>query len=196
MAESPATRPSLLVRLRDAHDAEAWRDFVRLYGPLVYEFGQRKGLQDADAADLTQEVLHAVNLGAKRLEYDPKRGTFRGWLFTVARRKLCNLLAAQGRLGRGSGDSGTQVLLEEQPSEQDSSLWERDYQRHVFAWAAERVQPDVHESTWQAFWRTVVDGRGVQEVADELGLTAASVYLARSRVMNRLKEQVALWETG
>lgn len=62
MADSPATRASLLVRLRDANDAEAWRDFVRLYGPLVYEFGQRKGLQDADAANLMQEVLHAVRL--------------------------------------------------------------------------------------------------------------------------------------
>ena len=84
MTESPVTRASLLLRLRDPRDVEAWGEFVEVYGPLVYDYGRRHGLQDADAADLTQEVLRAVAWSAGEFRYDPSRGMFRSWLFTVA----------------------------------------------------------------------------------------------------------------
>src|SRR5260370_19628198 len=106
MAEAPTTRPSLLVRLRDPQDALAWSQFVDLYGPLIYDFARTQGFQDADAADLMQETLQAVSGAIGRLEYDPKRGSFRGWLFTVVRNKLRNFLAKRQRQGRGSGDTG------------------------------------------------------------------------------------------
>src|SRR6516162_10659891 len=105
MSDAPATRVSLLVRLGDAQDAAAWSQFVEVYAPLVYGFARKHGLQDADAADLTQDVLQAVSGGIRRLDYDPRRGTFRGWLFTVVRNKVRNFFAAQGRPGRGTGDS-------------------------------------------------------------------------------------------
>src|SRR6476659_5999706 len=88
MAEIPPTRASLVLRLRDPRDEAAWREFVDLYGPLVYGFLRKQGLQDADAADLGQEVLGAVAGAVGRLEYDPQRGSFRNWLFTVVRRSL------------------------------------------------------------------------------------------------------------
>src|SRR5205823_3239375 len=88
MDELPATRASLLVRIRDGQDAEAWRQFVRVYAPVVYGFARKRGLQDADAADLMQEVLRSVAAAAGHLEYDPRRGSFRGWLYTVTRNKL------------------------------------------------------------------------------------------------------------
>src|SRR3954467_4923767 len=97
MASSPQTRPSLLVRIRDAGDRAAWLQFVEIYAPLVYRFARQRGLQDADAADLAQEVLQAVAAAGRRLEYDPARGTFRGWLFTVARNRLHNFLARRRR---------------------------------------------------------------------------------------------------
>src|SRR5689334_18852151 len=90
MAEFPPTRASLLVRLRDRHDEAAWNDFVDLYAPLVYGYVRKQGLQDADAADLSQEVFRAVAGGMSRFEYDPVKGLFRNWLFTVVRRKLAN----------------------------------------------------------------------------------------------------------
>jgi RNA polymerase sigma-70 factor (ECF subfamily) len=192
--QPPTTRVSLLVRLRDAGDAAAWQEFVRLYAPLVYRYGRRHGLQDADAGDLTQEVLRAVSAAVGRLAYDPARGTFRGWLYTLARHKLCDLRERAGRQPRGSGDSGVRAVLEGQPAPEDEDQWDRDYRETVFAWAAERVRPAVSDTTWQAFWRTAVEGRSGKEVAGELGLTVAAVYLARGRVMARLKEQVALWE--
>ena len=91
MAKIPATRASLLVRLRNPRDEAAWNEFVNLYGPLLYGYARKQGLQDADAADLGQDVLSAVAGAIGRLAYDPSRGTFRNWLFTVLRRRwlLC-----------------------------------------------------------------------------------------------------------
>jgi RNA polymerase sigma-70 factor (ECF subfamily) len=194
MTQPPATRPSLLLRLRDWQDVEAWGEFVRLYAPLVHRYGRRHGLQDADAADLTQEVLRAVSGGVGRLEYDPARGSFRGWLFTLAHRRLCDLLTRRRRQAQGSGDSDVRELLQDQPAPADQQTWDQDYCRTVFTWAAERVRPAVSPTTWQAFWQTAVEGKGSQEVADSLGLTVAAVYLAKGRVMARLKEQAHLWE--
>jgi RNA polymerase sigma factor (sigma-70 family) len=93
MAEAPATQPSLLIRLGDKQDTVAWAQFVEVYAPLVYGFARKHGMQDADAADLTQEVMRAVAGAISRLEYDPRRGTFRSWLFTVVRNKFRNYLS-------------------------------------------------------------------------------------------------------
>src|SRR5262249_40587255 len=120
--------------------------------------------------------------------------SFRGWLFTLAHHRLYDLLARRRRLGQGSGDSGTLLLLAELPAREDEDLWHREYRQHVFARAAEQVRPTVAETTWQAFWQTAGLGKGGQEVADALGMTVAAVYLAKSRVMARLKEQVKQWE--
>src|SRR5437016_12581192 len=116
MDESPLTRPSLLVRLRDPRDWQAWGQFVDAYAPLVYGFARKHGLQDADAADLTQDVLRAVAGAIGKLNYDPRRGSFRGWFFTVVRNKLRNFLSASKRQDQGSGDTGVQNRLEAQPS--------------------------------------------------------------------------------
>ncbi len=88
MSDSPGTRPSLLVRIRDPGDREAWRQFVALYAPLIHSLCRQRGLQDADAADLTQEVLRAVVAAVPGLVYDPVRGSFRGWLDTVTCHRL------------------------------------------------------------------------------------------------------------
>jgi RNA polymerase sigma-70 factor (ECF subfamily) len=192
MGDSPQTRPSLLVRLRDSQDDLAWTEFVDVYAPLIHGFACKQGLQDADAADLTQEVLRAVACSIARLDYDPNRGSFRGWLFTVVRNKLRNFLAGRKRYCRGTGDSAVQERLREHPAPEadQAELWERECERRQFAWAAERVRGEVQDSTWQAFWRTAVEGASGQETADALGMSVAAVYLAKSRVMARLKEHI------
>src|SRR3954452_4030470 len=103
MSDPPTTRPSLLLRLRDPRDQQAWTQFVDLYGPLVYGYDRKQGLQDADAADLMQTVLQAVSAAAGRWQFDPRRGTFRGWLFTIVRNKLRNFLASKHGFCRGKG---------------------------------------------------------------------------------------------
>jgi RNA polymerase sigma-70 factor (ECF subfamily) len=191
MADIPLTRASLLLRLRDAQDQGAWGEFVDLYAPLVYGYARKQGLQDADAADLTQEVLRSVAGAVGRLEYDPRKGAFRNWLFTVVRRKLSNWRASQANKPRASGDSATLDLLEQCPAPNGlEAQWEAEWERRLTAWACEQVRRDTTELTWQAFWRTAVDGRPGKQVAEELGLSVAAVYHARSRVLARLKELV------
>lgn len=187
--EAP-TRPSLLVRIRDAADHEAWRQFVAIYTPLVYGFASRRGLQDADAADLTQEVLRAVARAANRLEYDPRRGSFRAWLYTVVRNKLYDHRARRRRHPSGTGNSDVQELLEEQSAPGEEEFWEQEYQQRLFRYAADQVKDCVEPSTWQAFWQTAIEGKSGKDAAQELGLSVAAVYLAKSRVTARLKTEI------
>jgi RNA polymerase sigma-70 factor (ECF subfamily) len=189
MAESPITRPTLLVRLRDPGDADAWRDLVELYGPLVYRFGRKRGLQDADAADLTQAVLGALAQAIRRFDYDPRRGTFRAWLFRIVRNQLGKLLAQRQRQPDGAGGTSVQERLQEEPEPDhgEADLWEQEHRRQRFLWAAERVRADFEESSWRAFWQTAVEGRSAADVAGELGLSVGAIYTAKSRVLDRIK---------
>jgi RNA polymerase sigma-70 factor (ECF subfamily) len=192
MAEIPATRASLLARLRDPRDEAAWSQFVDLYGPLVYGYARKQGLQDADAADLSQDVLLAVAGAVGQLEYDPCRGSFRNWLFTVVRRKLANRRRDRKIRRADNPGPGGQVLLERCPAPEEEAEWESEWKQHLFAWACQEVRRAVSEATWQAFWRTAVLGQTGKEVAEQLGLSVPAVYHARSRLLARLRELVAL----
>lgn len=192
MSNQPATRASLLLRVRDPRDAAAWGEFVALYGPLVYRFARNRGLQDADAADLTQAVFQAVAGEVRRLDYDPRRGTFRGWLFGVVRNQLGTHLRGLARAPRGSGDAGVQALLERQPGRDpdEEAAWDAEYARRLFRWAADRVRGTFRPSTWEAFWRTAVEGHAAADVAADLGLTVGAVYTAKSRVLDAIRAEV------
>jgi RNA polymerase sigma factor (sigma-70 family) len=189
MPKPPTTRPSLLVRLRDHQDAEAWAQFVRLYAPCIYGYLRKHGVQDADAGDLTQVCLRQVAVHIGSMEYASGGGSFRGWLFTIVRNQLRDFHRKPRRFVQGSGDSAVQRLLENQPaSEEDESAdWEREYKCSLFAWAAQQVRPTVLETTWEAFRLTAVEGKSGKEAACRLGMTVAAVYLAKSRIMMRLR---------
>jgi RNA polymerase sigma-70 factor (ECF subfamily) len=195
MADSPTTRLSLLVRIRDRTDEDAWAEFVDLYAPLVYALARRHGLQDADAADLTQEVLRTVVRVAPGFAYEPTRGSFRGWLLTVARNQLRKWAQARSRRP-AAGDAETHRLLQEQPAPEEEAAWEREYRERLFLWAAQRVRTAFQPRTWEAFWQTAVEERDPQAVAGALGLSVGAVYIARSRVLARLREQIAQVEEG
>ena len=190
MQESPATRASLLVRIRDGSDAAAWQEFVRLYAPIIYGFARKRGLQDADAADLMQEVLRSVSTAVHRLDYDPVRGTFRGWLFTVTRNKVFNFLESSSRRVQGSGDSRVQQRLEQHPDGELSADWEAEYQRALAAEAMERVKGEFQAATWDAFMLTAVEGRTPAQAAGRVGLSVGAVYVAKSRVIARLRQEI------
>jgi RNA polymerase sigma factor (sigma-70 family) len=192
MTESNITHPSLLVRIRNTDDECAWGEFVEIYSPLIYGFSRKQGLQDADAVDVTQEVLRSVARSIGRLDYDPRRGSFRGWLFTIVRNELKDWFGRQRSDVVGSGDSSAVCRFEDLPAleSEDSACWDQEHQRRLFEWASKRIQTEVQKSTWSAFWETTVKGRSGKEVAAELGLSVAAVYLAKSRVMARLKELV------
>jgi RNA polymerase sigma factor (sigma-70 family) len=192
MQDSLLTRASLIARLGDAGDRAAWRQFVDLYGTLIYSFARQRGLQDADAADLTQEVLLAVSKTVGRFQYDPSRGTFRGWLYRITRNIIARFLQDRRIRPIGSGDSEANHRLAEEVStdSQHDELWEKEYQQQLFRLAAEQIRPRFAPTTWRAFWATAVEGKKGAEVAAQLGLTIGAVYVARSRVLARITEQI------
>jgi RNA polymerase sigma factor (sigma-70 family) len=192
MDEAPATRASLLVRIRDGKDGDAWGEFVRAYAPVVYGYARKRGLQDADAADLMQEVLRSVAGAAAKLVYDPARGSFRGWLFTVTRNKLYTFLERYRRHPRGSGDEGSQDRLEEHPAPEadGAALWDREYETRLAGWAMERVRGGFRDHTWRAFHLTAVEGKSAREAGETLGMSPGAVLVAKSRVLARLRQEI------
>ena len=182
-----STRASLLLRIRNAEDQTAWATFVEIYTPLVWGLCRRYGLQDADAADLAQEVMLTVAKAIRTFEYDSQRGSFRAWLLTVTRRKLHNFWSRQGRHPRTVTNTAILANLEASASAQEEACWDREYHRRVFEQAAGKVRKDVKDSTWQAFWQTAMENRPGIEVARNLGLNLSSVYVARKRVLDRIR---------
>ena len=196
MSHVPETRASLILRLPSTGDAEAWAEFTSIYEPFVYRFARRGGLQDADARELVQDVMLSVAKAVGRWKPDGSRAKFRTWLFHIARNQLLDALAKRkcqltarggtsffGRLGEFSEAVGT-----------TDQLMRLEHRRVLFRWAAERIEQAVKRATWQAFWMTAVDEKSVDEVASELGMTTGAVYIARSRVLAKLRDEVAKWE--
>jgi RNA polymerase sigma factor (sigma-70 family) len=189
MTDSPATRQSLLVRLRNPRDGQAWAEFVAIYTPLIDRVARANGLQSADAADLAQEVFRAVAGAIDRFDPDPARGSFRSWLFRIARNLVVNLLAARRIRPQATGDSDVQEMLERVPAADgaETTFFDLEYRRRVFVWAAEQVRGEFRQTTWQAFWLTAVEGQAAGAAAQASGISIGAVYIARSRVMARLK---------
>jgi RNA polymerase sigma-70 factor (ECF subfamily) len=195
MDDSPATRCSLIFKLRDPADTAAWSEFVMLYEPLIYRLARRKGLQDADARDLGQEVFRAVARSVER--WDPALGGFRPWLSRIARNLLINFLTRR-REPRGSGATSVQDLLEAVPAADPAAtaLFEAEYRTHLFGRAADDVRVEVALNTWHAFWQTAVEGRPPAEVAAALRMSVGAVYVARSRVLARVKRRLEELDCG
>jgi RNA polymerase sigma factor (sigma-70 family) len=127
------------------------------------------------------------------MEYNPARGTFRGWLYTVTRNKIYNFLSSQRNRPRGTGDADAQERLDATPARDEEgpdAEWEKEYQRRLSARAMERVKNEFQIATWQAFWQTAVDGKSAAEVGPVLKMSAGAVYVAKSRVLARLREEV------
>jgi RNA polymerase sigma-70 factor (ECF subfamily) len=193
VSDYPETRASLIVRLRDDADQAAWREFVEIYRPVVFRLARRRGLQDADADDLAQQVLAAVAGAVGRWEPDPARGRFRAWLNRIAHNQIINALTRQAP-DRAAGGDADRLADQAAPQGPDSELLRTEYRREVFQWAARQVRGEFRADTWQAFWQTAVDGRPVTVVAAELGKGPGAVYTARGRVMRRLREKIAEWD--
>ena len=199
MATVPATRASLLVRLKTPRDERAWSEFVEIYEPLIHRLAYARGVQGADADDLAQDVFCAVAGAIEKWDPDPARGSFRAWLSRIARNLIINLLAARGRQTANFGTGGTEMVefLKAQPADDaDSALFDIEYRRLVFTLAAQRARAHFQETTWKAFWLTGVEGRDPSVVAAELGLTPGALYVARSRVMARLRQEIDQIEGG
>jgi RNA polymerase sigma-70 factor (ECF subfamily) len=180
------TSLSLLVRLRQPYEAAAWERFVALYTPLMLEWSRRLGLDTSAANDLVQEVF--VVLLKKLPEFRYRTGGhFRGWLQTVLRNKHHELRRKR------QPDLMDEAVLDAQAAEAAAVevLGEQEYRQHLMARALELMRAEFPPATWQAFWELVVNNRSGAEVAAGLGSTPNAVYLARARVVRRLRQELA-----
>lgn len=179
------TSVSLLERLRQPAAQEAWARFVDLYTPLLYTWARRLGLQDQDAADLVQDVFVLLVQKLPEFTYD-RHKSFRAWLRTVT----LNLLRNKRRRTVPSGEDAGVALSELVQPDHDVPFWEVEYRQYLVGRALEVMQAEFQPSTWKAFWEYVVCGRPAAPVAGELGLTVNAVYLARARVLSRLRQEL------
>ena len=191
----PETHASLLLRVRDPSDREAWFEFAEIYRPVIVRLARTKGMQDADADDLAQRVLVSIAGAIDRFEPNDKRAKFRTWLKRVSENAILNAIT-RGAKDVGTGGDVIDSLLEREPAScgPDSDLLRIEYRREVFNWAARRIRDEFEPATWDAFWQTAVEAREVEDVAAELGKNRGSIYAARSRVMRRLKEKIVEFE--
>ena len=196
MTDSRETRHTLLARLHGGRDEQAWREFVAIYQPLIYRLIRGRGLQDADARELAQDALVAVAHAIERGTPNFHGGSFRGWLSTIARNMMINYLTRRRPGQQGAGGSDFQRLLAEQAvaAEEEITVFDLEQKRELFRWAAEQIRGDFQPTTWQAFWRTSVEGASIADTAHTLGLSVGAVYAARSRIMARLKQTIENWQ--
>lgn len=195
MASKRAISPtplSLLMRLKESSRAEDWAQFVDIYGPVIYGWARRRRLQPQDAADLTQDVLAAVVRSIGRWQQEPTRGRFRDWLGTITRNKLVDFWRAEQRRPRASGESSVLELLHQlkAPESVLDRDWDESYLGEVLARALARLRPQFSEKTFRAFERLVFDEKAATAVAAELGMSLNAVYVAKSRVLARLRTEL------
>ncbi|WP_397568942.1 RNA polymerase sigma factor [Schlesneria sp. T3-172] len=196
----PQTRASLMLRLRDPQDQQAWAQFIAMYEPLLLRMLRERGLQEADARDVTQQVVMAVALAVEEWQPDGREASFRRWLFTIARRLALKFIQrgvpARGPARRGVGGSDMLLVLKSlpEPDHRTCAAFDEEYRNEIFDAAADRARREVQPSTWEAFWRTCVLNEPIGDVAESLGMTTGSVYVARSRVIARLRQIVEGFE--
>lgn len=190
MTRTPTTRASLLLRLRDSQDHEAWVEFVSLYEPVAYRLLRRHGLQDADAREVMQELFMAVSRSIDRWDPAKERGSFRGWLRRVARNLVINWLKQRERRVITTG--GSHAMLDMLPADSDpeTAEFDQELRRAHFQRAAEQVRGEVQPGTWQAFWETAVVGTTPVQAAKKLGMEVGAIRVAKCRVLARLRAAV------
>jgi RNA polymerase sigma-70 factor (ECF subfamily) len=184
---SPSTHITLLARLAAGKDAEAWKIFVDLYTPLVYNFCRWRGLQDADARDVTQQVLTSVHRFIEKFAYDPARGKFRDWLGVVT---LHEIRRHQRRQRRGRGQGGAVLSAADLATSTADPDWIDEFNDYMFRTAIERIRPEVESEVWQAFEWTWLGSLPPREAAARLGRPVGWVYKARYRVVQRLRKEL------
>jgi RNA polymerase sigma-70 factor, ECF subfamily len=191
MFDFPQTRQSLLLELGRRSD-DAWTEFLVVYETAIYRVCRSKGLQDADARDVTQEVLSAVHQRIGTWDPDSTKGSFRAWLVRVAHNISVDLITERARdvsVGGGS-EMGRQLMEVADERESEEAEFDSEYRRSLFEWAAEVVQSEVQGVTWKAFQLTTVQGLSAEEVASELEIPIGSVYTANCRVVARIRSKV------
>lgn len=188
-----STSRSLLERAK-ACDPAAWQKISDVYSPLVYQWCRHAGLQSNDAADVAQEVFRSVSGAIGTFRKERPTDSFRGWLWTITKNKMRDLIRQRGDQPVAKGGTAAYLNLQQLPDEAPEDSDEVS-SLNVGASLGRRamaiMQGDFEERTWQAFWETTIEKRPAGEVAQTLGISPAAVYMAKSRILRRLRDEFA-----
>lgn len=184
----PETRHSLIVQLKCRNNQPAWQDFVAKYEPFLQRLAARQGVPERHVADVSQQVLLAIARSIDGWSDDGREASFRRWLATVSRNIVIKFMTRERRF---DAEGGTDLLdrLNQLPADPDPQQISR-YEHELIIWAADQVRSEFRETSWKAFVATVIDGQSVADVASELGVTAGSIYMSRSRILARIRTKI------
>jgi RNA polymerase sigma-70 factor (ECF subfamily) len=186
-----STSSSLLDRVQ-AQDQDAWQRLVNLYSPLVLYWCRRAGVPRDDRADVFQEVFRSLWRHIKGFQRE-RTGSFRAWLRSIVQTRVADYFSKRdkGEVAAGGTDAYRRILeVPDDPETSQSASLTPNEETLVLRQALAIVQPEFEQKTWQAAWRTTIDGRSATEVAEELGMTPAAVRKAKSRVLQRLRAEM------
>ena len=201
MADLPSTRKSLIIELGKRSDS-AWTEFLRIYEDAIIGYCVRRGLQQADALDVAQAVYSAIQDRMPSWDCDSSRGSFRAWIFRVARNISVDLVKHRARnIAVGTDTLGQQQLPEvadhrgtPKNEDEESTIFQLEMRRSLFEWACRQVKQEVQAVTWQAFQLSAIEGKKANEVASLLSIPVGSVYTAKCRVMARIRNAIETWD--
>ncbi len=198
MPEFPETSHSLIARVKDLGDGAAWMEFLGIYQPVVFRMARRRGLQDADAQDVMQQVFLSISKSIEGWVPGDSQPPFRAWLTTIARNAITKALTRRPR-DAATGSTSMVELLDAQPDPQATTAEIlAEARKELIRWATEQIRSEFSEATWNVFWLTAIEGVPIAEVAKSTGRSAGAIYVARYRVIARLKEKVLevsqLWD--
>ena len=198
MYEFPDTSHSLIFRVKNPADGAAWTEFLGIYQPVVFRMARRRGLQDADAQDVMQQVFLSISKSIEGWIPGDLQPPFRAWLTTIARNAITKALTRRPR-DAATGSTSMVELLDAQPDPQATTAEIlAEARKELIRWATEQIRSEFSEATWNVFWRTAIEGVPIAEVAKSTGRSAGAVYVARYQVIARLKEKVLevsqLWD--
>jgi len=191
MSEFPETNQSLIARVKDSADAGSWAEFLGIYQPVLFRMARRRGLQDADAHDVTQQVFLSISRSIENWTADNDQPPFRAWLTTVAKNAITKALTRRPR-DLAAGSTSVIELLHSHPEPQATTAeLQLEARREIVRWAAEQIRSEFSAETWNVFWQTAIEGRPVVEVAKKSGRSAGAIYVSRFRVTARLKQKIS-----
>ncbi|HEY7154794.1 MAG TPA: sigma-70 family RNA polymerase sigma factor [Gemmataceae bacterium] len=184
------TRQSLLLRAQTG-EQDAWKDLTNLYRPLILGWLQRQGVPARDLDDLSQEVLLSVVKHLPTFEHTGHRGAFRSWLRTIVCSRTGDYWRASERGLQADGGSGATATLQQiaDPNSDLNRRWDEEHDRYVLDCLLDLVEEEFEPATVRAFRRLALDGGSGAEVAAEMGLSVAAVYVAKSRVLQRIRQE-------
>jgi len=184
------TSPSLLLRIRDSQDTDAWECFLDIYTPIVRSYCFQRCIQEADVNDIAQDVMSVVTTSIRAFEYDPAKGQFRAWLGTIAANKIKTFINRQSRKAGSDGETDLPIAIES-CCDPDSD-WIAIFSDRVYQTACARIRGSFEDATWECFEATWLRNEAATDVAVATGIPVHSVYVNKSRVLKQLEKEVRL----